>query len=250
MTLVRQSFIYSLLFHIFVIFLLLLIKFHSEPVITREYIEIITIEKIESPRAQTAGSGRPAQKETNKTAVSTQDAMAQQIDIPKVTVPDYEPVDISSLPQRSSRNVRSDAYKANVQDTLMRARISPQSVTESSPSLVANNVTPTSNVGLEGLAEEIRAQKGSFSQYKLDGDVINRTIVKKVLPDFPKEVMKNGTVTLHFSVVENGSVQNILITRKSEPEFEKVSIEALRQWIFNRSDRVHTGQITFNFKLE
>jgi TonB family protein len=75
-------------------------------------------------------------------------------------------------------------------------------------------------------------------------------IVSRVIPDFPEGVNRNGSVTMEFTVVPNGSVQNIVVTRRGEPEFEQVSLAALRQWTFNRADRSHTGRITFNFILE
>jgi len=252
----KQSVIYSVIFHLLILLVMFLITFQHEPSRVREFIEIIAFEFIEPPREQPIATAPPAQP---MAAIERQpvsppqpiEVPAQQIDVPTITTPVLEPaVDISQLPQRADRNVRSDMHRGAVQDTLMRATVTTPIISETPQTLATNQTTLSTGVSLEGFSEEIRTQMGTFSQYRLDGDVINRLIVSRVVPEFPESVMRNGTVTMQFTVVENGSVQNITVIRRSEPEFEAVSVAALRQWVFNRADRSHTGQITFNFRRE
>jgi TonB family protein len=177
-------------------------------------------------------------------------AQAQMIDIPEVTIPDFQPVDLASLPERTDRNIRTNIHRTTIQDTLLLGTITSPIISDISQATNPGQTTPGHGLNLDGFADEIRTQAGHISQYRMEGDVINRTIVTRVIPEFPPGVNRNGSVTMEFTVVPNGSVHNITVTRRSEPEFEHVSVVAMRQWTFNRADRSHTGRITFNFILE
>jgi TonB family protein len=241
-------------------------KFDHASSTPREYIEIVAFDFIEPPREQPVSpvvrttltneqlpinvdeiqapaiDSPPAQDQPDDTS-------AQQIDVPRITIPDMDPVDISQLPDRIERT-RPNIQRPAAQDTLMRPVVTSPILLDTPHTTPEGQVPQGHGISLDGFADEIRNQAGHLSQYRLDGDVVNRMIVNRVIPDFPEGVNRNGSVTMEFTVVPNGSVQNITVTRRSEPEFETVSLVALRQWTFNRSDRSHTGQITFNFRLE
>lgn len=273
MTTTGKGISFSILIHIAILIIFYFIHFNIEKVSKPEFIEIIALETIRTPQIQTSSRQAAAPKpqkvnEINSGAPKPQMAQAQQIPVPEVKVPDFEPVDISQLPQRASRNIRSDLVKASIDDTLMQTRLHTQTGnignlsgsvsgttgnTQQTTGTAGVSISATgslADIGLEGLTEYIRNQQGNYSGYKLDGDIINRTIISKVLPDFPENVQRNGAVTIQFTVLENGYVSNLVITRKSEPEFERVSLEALRKWVFNRADKSNTGIITFHFRLE
>ncbi len=260
-----KSYLFSIFIHTLIIIFLFLVKFQIEVNHVPEIIEVIALETIVIPKPQPAKQNisRPTQlkRQDSQTISQPQLAQAQQIEVPEVTIPDFEPVDISSLPQRSSRNIQSDLYKASIDDTLMQAKINHTKLTATTSSTDAHETSGTSttrfnpsssllDIGLEGLAEYIKNSKGNYSGYQLEGEIINRTIVTKVLPDFPDNVRKNGTVTIQFTVVQSGRVENIIIVKKADPEFELASRNAHGQWLFNSADQSHTGIITFHFRLE
>jgi hypothetical protein len=119
---------------------------------------------------------------------------------------------------------------------------------------VATSGTPpaTTNqpgMNVPGLGDQIRANLTGSSNFQLHGDVVNRSVINGPLPVFPEGIQETGTVTIDFTISASGIVQNPVVTRKSLPEFESVALAALRQWVFNQSDRAHTGQISFNFIL-
>ena len=250
----NQSILISLLFHVLIFSSMYFIHFKESVTPTREYIEYIMIDTITPPLVteRIATTRPPAVEESvfveNPHLESSQ--YVTELDLPTVTHPDLDPVDITALPPRTDRTSPGAIHGTAFQDTLMRVTIPSPNVFDGTQGTVANPLGQGANLGIEGLSEEIRLQTGNISQFFLEGDVVNRTVISRVLPDFPDGIQRNASVTMNFRVVENGTVQNIVITRRSEPEFERVSTEALRQWVFNRADRVHTGQITFNFILE
>ena len=255
----KQGILISTLVHVAIVLLMLSVNIrYREPQI-REYIEIIAFEFefvepiIETPVTRQPAGVLPRQPnpvQQPQTQVRQDPILAQQIDVPEVTIPDFEPVDLAQLPERTDRNVRTNIHRAAVQDTLMMTTIPSPTISDITQATNPGQTSPGHGINLDGFADEIRNQAGHISQFRMEGDVVNRMIVSRVIPDFPPGVNRNGSVTMDFTVVPNGSVQNIVVTRRSEPEFERVSLAALRQWTFNRADRSHTGRITFNFILE
>ena len=74
-------------------------------------------------------------------------------------------------------------------------------------------------------------------------------------PSFPEGVNKAVTVRLAFTVAPDGSVISVHPLTKGQAELEKVSIQALRAWRFNRLDKglvqkEQDGVITFVFQLK
>jgi TonB family protein len=244
---------YSVLFHIFIAGLFLLIKFQAANIPVREYFEVIFEDRIEIPRPREpiATTPRPNEPAPTGTNVPAPPVRPERIDVPTVTTPDFDsPVDISHLPERTDRNIWTPNFNNTIADDLIAGNNRPLTPIESTVPGGTSQTTSNVNANLDGLAEQIRAQRGSISDVRIEGEVNNRTIIRRVLPQFPEEVRRNGMVTIQFTVLENGSVSNAIITRKSEPEFEHASLVAIRQWAFNQADRTHTGQITFNFVLE
>jgi len=253
MTLKQQGIFYSSALHLLVLTLLFIVQFKVKTPPTREIIEFIMIDMVEPIVVSQPATTRPPAATENRIAdTPTQDTIQHQteIDLPVATYPDIDPVDISALPQRADRNVRGNVHGTSIRDSLMRVSTPTVNVFENPQSALTNPLGQGSNIGIEGFADEIKQQTGNISQFILEGEVINRTVLNRVLPEFPENIMRNATVVILFSVAENGSVQNISFSRRSEPEFERASENALRQWTFNRADRTHTGQITFNFILK
>jgi len=97
------------------------------------------------------------------------------------------------------------------------------------------------------------------TQTVITGVLANREILKKVVPPFPRWAKIQGvgaTISLRFTVMENGSVkENVIIERTSGSlQWDQMVIAALKNWQFValphkgvREDQ--TGVITFKFEI-
>lgn len=101
--------------------------------------------------------------------------------------------------------------------------------------------------------------KPKETQTIITGVLANRGILKKVVPPFPRWAKIQGisaTISLHFTVMENGFVkENVIVNRTSGSlQWDKTVIAALKNWQFVplpqkgvREDQ--SGVITFQFIL-
>ena len=101
--------------------------------------------------------------------------------------------------------------------------------------------------------------KPKETQTVITGALANREIVKKVIPPFPRWAKKQGvgaTISLRFTVMENGTVkENVIIERTSGSlQWDQMVIASLKNWEFValpgkglRQDQ--TGVITFQFVI-
>jgi protein TonB len=80
----------------------------------------------------------------------------------------------------------------------------------------------------------------------------NRTVIYKVLPQYPRGHNVAGRVRLRFTVLPDGTVGLIVPLQRTDPLLERAAIEALRQWRFNPLPTATemVGVITFTFELE
>lgn len=97
------------------------------------------------------------------------------------------------------------------------------------------------------------------TQTVITGVLANREILKKIIPPFPRWAKMQGvgaTISLRFTVMENGSVkENVIIERTSGSlQWDQMVIAALKNWQFValpqkgiREDQ--TGVITFKFEI-
>ena len=101
--------------------------------------------------------------------------------------------------------------------------------------------------------------KPQETQTIITGVLANRKILKKVIPPFPRWAKMQGisaTISLNFTVMENGVVkENVIVNRTSGSlQWDKIVIAALKNWQFvpldNKGIREdQSGVITFQFIL-
>ena len=101
--------------------------------------------------------------------------------------------------------------------------------------------------------------KKSPNGFEISGKLANRTILKKVIPQYPSWAEEQGiigTLRLYFTVTPEGLVRsNIKVTKTTgNPQLDQVGIDALTQWQFapqptGNDDDVQWGIITFTFSL-
>lgn len=97
------------------------------------------------------------------------------------------------------------------------------------------------------------------AQTFIAGPLGSRQILHKKIPAFPLWAKRKGvgaTVSLRFTVMENGKVkENILVERTSgSGEWDKMVIQSLKEWLFKPLENTdkrfdQTGVITFQFVI-
>ena len=125
-------------------------------------------------------------------------------------------------------------------------------------SVQAANVNSIAAVDDEPKKEE-NLLKPKETQTIITGALANRKVLKRVIPPFPRWAKIQGvgaTISLRFTVMENGTVkENVIIERTSGSlQWDQMVISALKKWQFVplksgglRQDQ--TGVITFQFVI-
>ncbi|MDY6914832.1 MAG: TonB family protein, partial [Candidatus Cloacimonadota bacterium] len=90
------------------------------------------------------------------------------------------------------------------------------------------------------------------SPFILEGDIIHRTILHKVIPEYPDNVQKNAQIKIKFNVSAEGDVTDVILIKKADPILDQISVEAIQKWRFNsiEQDVQQTGFITFRYKIK
>jgi len=107
------------------------------------------------------------------------------------------------------------------------------------------------------LSEGGRAKKPK--SVELEGPIGNRTIIRKVIPQYPAWAEEQGiigSVRIYFTVAADGSVRsNLRVTKTTGyPNLDQLGLDALKQWRFapapaSTDEGSQWGIITFNFSL-
>lgn len=96
---------------------------------------------------------------------------------------------------------------------------------------------------------------GERSTFTLSGEISKRSIVWKVLPQYPEGLQKEVILKFRFSVSPEGSVGEIIPLMKGDPTLERLTISSLSQWRFSLLPKeapqlYQEGIITFIYRLE
>ncbi|MDZ7373281.1 MAG: energy transducer TonB [candidate division KSB1 bacterium] len=72
---------------------------------------------------------------------------------------------------------------------------------------------------------------GSFA---ITGEAAQRTVLFKVIPEYPEGLNKDAVVRIRFTVLPSGLVGSaVLVTKGGDATLERLTLEAFRQWRFN-----------------
>ena len=90
--------------------------------------------------------------------------------------------------------------------------------------------------------------------FTIEGEVKNREILSKVLPD-PTEVHREAVIRIWFTVRPDGMVGATKPVRKGDTHLENLALAALKQWRFHalnpeQEQVIQTGEITFTYTLK
>lgn len=91
--------------------------------------------------------------------------------------------------------------------------------------------------------------------YQIEGQAARRTVLSRVIPEYPENLQKEAIIKISFTVLPNGQVGDMIPVIKSDATLEKITLEALRQWRFNplpsyEQQRPEKGIITFRYLLK
>ncbi len=105
---------------------------------------------------------------------------------------------------------------------------------------------------LQYLSSMIGESSDSASSYYLEGEILQRTILNEVVPEYPEGLQRNAAVVIQFNVYPDGRVADMMIVKKAEPILEELSMNSLSKWSFNPipQNTVQKGQITFIYQLK
>lgn len=243
----KISFSLALLIHLLLLFVFMGMKFTLKPDIEYENIEIMPIDDLVVP--QPTEEKATAQDQGSQPSAGKNTASTIKISLPSTSENSDETIRMNQLPVKRDKSVVSSYDKTVIDDswgksTTMRETPSTNIKDNSTSPLAGNSINNSSS------GEQSGHSTDGQSSFEIQGDAVNRKVMKKQLPAYPTDMVKNGTVMLKFSVMPNGTVSEISIVKKSDPVFENLSINALSQWRFNISDKKNTGIITFHFKMD
>lgn len=104
-------------------------------------------------------------------------------------------------------------------------------------------------------SENLSGGTAQMQPYTIEGEAADRTVLKKVIPDYPENLQKEAVVKIRFTVLPDGRVGQMIPVQKDDPRLENITMEALRQWRFNplsqsTEQRSVKGVITFRYELK
>ena len=172
----------------------------------------------------------------------------EKVDLPDVVSEDdeflYNPLDEKIAINEIDLNNKIGNVK-------VRSNLSKEALTNSNINNTDKAVLPSTNDYLKSLSDRVSHGIGGDESYILEGEAAFRTITSKIIPQYPEGIQKNISVKIEFNVLRDGSVSDLIIVQKADPELEKISLDALKKWKFNSisKDVIQKGKITFIFQL-
>ncbi len=178
------------------------------------------------------------------------------VKLPQRTMPEHEPE--LKVPDRPKQNPPEQAKTilepAFPRDRQELAQQSPTSTNVEQKSVAPSRdelVTSEKPLPLTDISSDAPGQ----SPYQIEGQAAGRTVIFKVIPEYPPDRQVMATIKISFTVLPNGNVGEMIPVIKSDALLEKITLDALRQWKFNplpadAPQRVERGVITFRYLLK
>ncbi|NQT65535.1 MAG: TonB family protein [FCB group bacterium] len=243
----------SILFHLILIGIAILVHFSILPDSVYKRIEFIEFgfnesannERFISPVSQSA-----------KTS-DTQDfgrmsnLIPKKVDLPKTFSESEEPVYIPEHEETAFNQLDMNNKIGNSQ-TKIKSEVDENFINTSEISNAEDTAALTNDEYLNSLTNRLFGESESDSPYILEGEITNRRILNKVIHSYPEGVQLSVKVKLKFDVLPDGSVTNIVVIQKANPQLEFSSLNAISKWKFNpiSQDIVQKGVITFIYELK
>ncbi|KAA3615955.1 MAG: TonB family protein [Calditrichaeota bacterium] len=230
-----------------VVFMFLNMGWHYEP---SEWIEMDFI-AVKSKPARQRSQARPAP--SNKAPeIKKQPKRQFNINLPKRKILEED----ESLIQKQRRDiVTQDEFSTPVRSTnVQKQEVDPLQQLDSGSQKQAADLGDIQAGDKNLKFEEQDFGRGVTIPFKIEGEVSDRSVLHKVIPQYPSGLRNEAVVKLRFSVLPSGVVVNIVPVHKGSAELEKAAIAAFQQWRFNALSTQNPqnnqgGMITFRFVL-
>ena len=248
----KKSYIYSLLLHGALIFLMMNQKF---------------IPEIEPPKFYELNLGSVSQKRIEQIideSVINQIERASTLE-ERVDVPDRKMIDIEepsiSVPNEQrieSQDIVIDANKISVEvkapdfstSTFNREIVSMDRKKSFQGSKIIVGEQPGTGIetSIIGADEAIN--------FEIEGEVESRKILSNTLPEYPTGLNKNARIKIAFEVLPDGSVSatGMVPVRKENAVLEELAMNSLKLWRFSPlpegNNQHQKGIITFVFRVK
>jgi TonB family protein len=90
--------------------------------------------------------------------------------------------------------------------------------------------------------------------YIIEGELSKRRVTHKVIPSYPKGYNIETDVKVEIWVSPDGRVERLLLLKKGGHIFDQITLEALREWRFERlvlhlPQETQKGVVTFMYRL-
>jgi TonB family protein len=262
----RFAAFYSVAAHLLIIAIFILIKIMSPAELPPVEIELMLGDmQFESPQtAMTIAAPsaapileaptpiiQPSMAEPTKITVpkNNQPAAVTQNSAPDKMLPIFNDEDAVKA-SGSDKAIASD--NASGKPSFMDSEKQPAAVTGSS---TGSGNKKSANIGKDDVGNKAApGTTGSPSggnNYLLEGLSKDRKPIYEILP--PSSMVKSEAhVKISFSVLSDGSISNINLIKKGDPELDALTIEYFRKWKFNQAtdNQTQQGSITFIYKLK
>lgn len=232
----QRGFIVSVVVHASILILFLLIRFNWTPEIP-EFVEI----RFER--------GAGAVKTLEQAPV--QSVKQNDLDLPArrdVRLNDEELLDLNE----KEKFVPSE--QVNIVDTKTGEKIAPELNLQNAGEMKKEVADPSLD---EKLVPDFSttAETAGDSPYQIEGKAAKRTILSKVIPQYPENVQQEAMIKIRFSVLPNGLVGDMIPVLKSNDHLERITLTAFKQWRFNPlppdvEQVPEYGTITFKYLLQ
>jgi TonB family protein len=242
----------SIILHIILLMLFLLIKLNLLPEIS-EFTEITFV----------SGNNRlfaPPPSAAAAQPLITEDRDVEASELVKLPIrkmleheqPQLKADDqVKRSPDKDTQNLPAINHSNNrtvLAESLLKIPANDEKVTANPTEGVtpADKLLPSTSMATEAAGQ---------APYQIEGQAAGRTVVYKVIPEYPENLQKQATVKISFTVLANGQVGEMIPVIKSDALLEKITLDALRQWRFNAlpadaPQRVERGVITFRYLLK
>ncbi len=175
----------------------------------------------------------------------------QKVDLPQTFSKSEESVYIPTHEETAFNQLDMNNKIGNSQ-TKIKSDVEENFINTSEISSAEDDAILTNDDYLSSLTNRQFGESDSDSPYILEGEITNRRILNKVIPTYPEGVQQSVKVKLKFDVLPDGSVTNIIVIQKANPQLEFNSLGAISKWKFNpiSQEVVQKGVITFIYELK
>jgi outer membrane biosynthesis protein TonB len=245
----RTAILTSLIFHSLLFLILALVKIGIDFNIT-EFIEITFV----------TGNDRSFAPQIPDAAQIAPESFENQQE---------KPSEVIQLPPRNMQEIEEPSLKViDKSKQIPTEEIQPVPASEEMKTIDNRETVPTLGekevaVPTEGIASDQKIIPGQSqgvdvigdTPYQIEGQAARRTVISRVIPEYPENMQKEAIIKISFTVLPNGQVGEMIPTIKSDATLEKITLDALRQWRFNplpsyEQQRSEKGIITFRYLLK